>query len=360
MAGARLLTLTGVGGCGKTRLAIEVSRAMLGSYADGSWLVELAPLEDPQRVPLTVASVLGIRELGGQSLTATVAQRLRDRQLLLVVDNCEHLLDACASIADAILRACPEVRILATSREPLGLTGEVAWLVPSLAVPDRRQLPPIAELGQMPAVQLFVERAKDAEQRFTLTDRNAAAVAHICQQLDGIPLALELAAARMQGLSAERLASRLDEAFRLLTGGSRTALPRQQTLQATLDWSFTLLTEAERRLFARLSIFAGGWTVEAAEEVCSAGCIAREDVLELLLRLVRKSLVDTYQLGDGTERYRLLETLRQYARDQAVAADELQRLQRRHADYFLAFNTALHPPRPERSRWFRWPKPSAS
>jgi transcriptional regulator with XRE-family HTH domain len=203
LATARLLTLTGVGGCGKTRLALEVARAMLEAFPDGVWLVELAPLEDPAQVPRAVAAVLGVREHGSHTLLATLALRLRERRLLLVLDNSEHLLQACAETVGAIVRACPTVHVLATSRESLGLTGEVAWRVPSLAVPDPRRVLPLTDLERTPAVELFVERAKDAEQRFVLTERNAAAVVHVCQQLDGLPLALELAAAMMQALSAE-------------------------------------------------------------------------------------------------------------------------------------------------------------
>jgi hypothetical protein len=238
LADARLLTLTGVGGCGKTRLALEVARASLDQYPGGVWLAELAPLADPALVQQSVAAVVGVRDAAGQSTVSAIAARLRGRRVLLVLDNCEHLLDACAQLVDALLRACPDVQVLGTSREALGLTGEVAWRVPSLPVPDPQHLPPLPELQNNPAVQLFVERAASSQPHFVLTERNAHAVAQICQRLDGIPLALELGAARLEALTAEQLAARLDERFRLLTGGSRAALPRQQTLRATMDWSY--------------------------------------------------------------------------------------------------------------------------
>ncbi len=263
----RLLTLTGTGGCGKTRLAIQVASAVASGYGDGVTLVELAGLTDPALVPQVVASALGIREASGRPLLDTLSAALRARRLLLLLDNCEHLLDACARLVDALLGACPRLRVLATSREPLRIAGEVSWRVPSLAVPpdDPAEAPPTVERTlAYEAVQLFVDRARAALPGFAITPRSAAAVAQVCRRLDGIPLALELAAARVRVLTVKQLIDRLDQRFRLLTGGSRTALPRQQTLRAALDWSYDLLSEPERRLFHRLSVFAGGWTLEAA------------------------------------------------------------------------------------------------
>ena len=354
LADARLLTLTGMGGCGKTRLALEVARAVLDRYPDGVWLVELASLADPTLVPYSVAGVVGGLESAGQSTVSALAAHLRGRCLLLVLDNCEHLLDACARLVNALLRGCSDVKVLATSREPLGLTGEIGWRVPSLLVPDPQHLAPLPELRQNPSVQLFAERAASARAHFVLTERNAPAVAQICQRLDGIPLALELGAARMEALTAEQLAARLDQRFRLLTGGSRVTLPRQQTLRATLDWSYDLLSESERCLFNRLSVFAGGWTLEAAEAICAGGGIAQEDVLDLLSQLVGKSLVVAQEGSDGAERYRLLETLRQYAVERLTAGGEEQTLRRQHATYFLALEEGLNsdPNRP--TRWVRW------
>jgi non-specific serine/threonine protein kinase len=265
------------------------------------------------------------------------------RQLLLILDNCEHLLDACAKLAESLLRSCPQVRILATSRESLGIAGEVSWHVPSLAVPEVVPLPPAAELLAIESVGMFVERARAARPDFLLTGENAFAVAQICQRLDGIPLALELAAARLKGLSAEQLAARLDQRFRLLTVGSRVALPRQQTLAAMVGWSYDLLNEQERALFNRLAVFVGGFTLEAAEDVCpdagdggQTSPLQRDDVLDLLLRLVDKSLVVAEPSDDGEARYRLLETLRQYSMEKLAASGETDRVRARHAGHYLA------------------------
>jgi predicted ATPase len=302
-------------------------------YADGVWLVELAPLADGALVPQTVAAVFDMRELPSQPIATALASTLRRRSLLLVLDNCEHLLDSCAQLADALLRACSELRILATSREVLGISGEIAWRVPSLPVPDPQRLPPLTELAHNPAIRLFVERASAVQPRFALTERNAPPIANVCQQLDGIPLALELAAARLEGLTLEQVAARLDQRFRLLTSGSRVALPRQQTLRATLDWSYDLLTDLEQRLLNRLAVFAGGWNLEAAEAVCAGRGIQMEDVVDLLLRLVRKSLVIAEEGGQDANRYRLLETLRQYAQERLTADGEQDVVRDQHANY---------------------------
>jgi predicted ATPase/DNA-binding XRE family transcriptional regulator len=339
---ARLLTLTGIGGCGKTRLALEVARTVLERYPDGVWLVELAPVADPTLVPHLVASAVGVHAGTDQTVTGALTTALRNRHLLLVLDNCEHLLSACARMVDDLVRSCAYLQVLATSREALGLTAEVAWRVPSLSVPDAHQRFTLAELGANPAVQLFVERTTALQPHFALTERNAVAVAQICRRLDGIPLALELAAARAEALTAEQIAARLDQRFRLLTGGSRAALPRQQTLRATLDWSYDLLTEPERLLLNRLAVFAGGWSLEAAEVVCTDQRIALEDVLDLLAALVSKSLVLADE-ADGAKRYRLLETVRQYARERLVAAGEAEAVHQRHATHFLAFGEAFDP-----------------
>ena len=319
---SHLLTVTGTGGCGKTRLALEAARSLLDSYPDGVWLVELASLSDPELVPHTVARVLGVAEQGGVPIVDTLVSTLRANRLLVVLDNCEHLLDASATIAQTLLSACPHLRFLATSRQALGILGETSYRVPSLSLPDITHLPPLSSLAEYEAVRLFVDRATAVQPRFAVTRDNALAVAQICWRLDGIPLAIELAAARVRGLAVEQIASRLDDRFRLLTGGSRTALGRQQTLRAAMDWGYDLLARPERALLRRLSVFVGGFTLEAAEAVCCGDDgegtdIDQPGVLDLLMRLVDWSLVLPEDVaGDG--RYRLLETIREYAREKLL------------------------------------------
>jgi non-specific serine/threonine protein kinase len=334
---ARLLTLVGAGGAGKTRLAIEAAREVQAAYANGVWLVELAALTDPALVPQAVATVLGVREAPDRSLTESLAEYLRPRSLLLVLDNCEHLVGACAQLVEALLRACPDLRILATSREGLALAGETTWRVPSLAAPDLSApagLPPVEQLTQFEAVRLFIDRAVEAQRSFAITNQNAPAVAQICHRLDGIPLAIELAAARVKALTPEQIAARLNDRFHLLSGGSRTALPRQQTLRACIDWSYDLLPGAECTLLRRLSAFAGGWSLESAEAVCSGAEIEPEDVLDLTVHLIDKSLIVAEAHG-GVERYRMLETIRQYAQERLDQAGEADLVRDQHRDYFL-------------------------
>jgi predicted ATPase len=266
---ARLLTLTGPGGSGKTRLALELAGTVLDQFPDGVWLVELAPLAEQALIVPAIAAVLQVREDPGRPLLTTLTTYLRERQPLLLLDNCEHLIDACAQVATTLLQACPRLRILATSREPLGVAGEVFFRVPTLATPDPHQLPPLDQVLGYPAVQLFVERARTVQSAFEVTKTNAPPLAQVCARLDGIPLAIELAAARVRMLPLAKIAARLDDRFHLLTGGSRTAVPRQQTLQALIDWSYELLPEEERALLRRLAVFVGGWTLEAAETVCA-------------------------------------------------------------------------------------------
>jgi predicted ATPase len=308
-------------------------------------LVELGPLSDPTLVAHEIGSILSVRESPDQPLTTALIRALAGRRVLLVLDNCEHLLQACAVLLNALLRGCPELHVLATSRESMGIDGEVAWRVPSLAVPDPERAASLSDLGQNPSVHLFVERARSVQPHFALTERTAPAVAQICQRLDGMPLALELAAARVQALTVEQLAQRLDLRFRLLTGGSRAALPRQQTLQATLDWSYDLLSRSERRLFERLAVFDGGWTLEAAETVCVGVGVAADDVLDLLARLVRKSLVVATEAADGSERYRLPETVRDYARQKLLArgTGETIAARERHATFYLDLAQRWYP-----------------
>ena len=332
----RLLTLTGTGGVGKTRLALEVGGALCDVYPDGVWQVELASLADSALVAETVAASLRLDQVSDDSVLDSLVAQLEPKHLLLILDNCEHVVQACAQLADRLLRACPHLRILATSQRPLDVSGETAWRVPSLSVPDASPLGP-DELAGFEAVQLFVERARLVRPDFVLEDRNATALAGICRQLDGIPLAIELAAARVNVLSVEQLAGRLKDRFRLLVGGQGSRSARQQTLRAAVDWSYDLLSPTEQRLFNRLSVFAGGWTLEAAESICSGGEIAAEDVLELLARLVLHSLVLADEETAGERRYGLLETLRQYAREKLEEAGEADSVRDHHRDWYVAF-----------------------
>jgi predicted ATPase len=325
-----LVTLTGTGGCGKSRLALNVAADLVDAYPDGVWLVELAPLADPALVPEAVAAAFGVHQQPSRPILDSLVARLKPRHLLLILDNCEHLVEACARLADTVLSACPGLRLLATSREPLRVEGEILWRVPSLVVPEPGHAAPLKELARSPAVRLFVERAQAVQQGFVLTSENAAAVAQICARVDGIPLALELAAARVRVLTVGHIAERLDHSFRLLSGGSRTAHSRHQTLKATLDWSHALLSPPERSVFRRLAVFAGGWDIEAAEAVCADAVIDRTDVLELLTRLVDRSLVVA---DEG--RYRLLEPIRQYAQEHLTALGESQGVRHRHSAHYL-------------------------
>jgi predicted ATPase len=353
LSSSPLLTLTGAGGCGKTRLALQVAADRVEAYADGVWLVELAALADPALVPQAVAAALRVREAPGRSLTEMLVEYLRPKRMLLLLDNCEHLLAACAQVTETVMRACPHLRILATSREALGLMGEQTYRVPSLSLPDARQLPPLERLQEFEAVQLFTDRARLSQASFAVTAANAASVVQVCQRLDGIPLAIELAAARVNALPVEKIAGRLDDRFRLLTSGSRTALPRQQTLRALIDWSYDLLSGPERALLQRLSVFAGGWTLEAAEAVCRDEGSEEGELLDLLTALTGKSLV-ICELCDAEARYGLLETVRHYARNRLLEAGEAEMLRRRHRDFFLQFAEEAEPEQhgPEQAAWF--------
>ena len=361
LAEHRLVTLTGSGGVGKTRLSLQAAGEVLDDFSGGVWLVELASLTDPALVPQHVAGVLGVRENPGRSVLEGLMLFLRDRQVLLVLDNCEHLLEACAQLVEALLHASPGLKVLATSREPLGIAGEAVFGVRSLPFPDPDHLPPIEKLREYIAISLFVDRARLVLPDYQATDHNALSLARICQRLDGIPLAIEMAAARVNVLSTANLAERLDDAFRVLTGGSRTALPRQQTLRATIDWSYELLSDAERLLLQRLSVFAGGCTLEAAEAVCSdtrveedQGLaeiypsaavlrIGQSEILDRLSSLVAKSMVIADRRPGEEARYHLLETVRQYAREKLHSAGESERLHARHLRFFLQLAEEAEP-----------------
>lgn len=342
--GTRLVTLTGAGGTGKTRLALQVAADLLEEFPDGAWLVELDSQTDPALVAHTTAAALDVHEASGKDILTCLVDFLCKKNLLLILDNCEHLITACASLIDRLLRSCPNLHILATSRELLGIQGEVAYLVPSLSTPTSRQPPPLETLAQSEAVRLFIERAQTASPGFTLTETNAAPILEICQRLDGIPLAIELAAARLRVLSVGQIAVRLNDVFRLLTGGIRTSLPRHQTLRALIDWSYNLLSEDEHILLQRLSVFYGGWTLEAAEAICPSF-----DVLTLLGGLVDKSLVLSRQKLDESAdveiepRYRMLETIRQYADDKLLESGDSENVRNLHLAYYLKLAEAIEP-----------------
>ena len=349
---APLLTLIGPGGTGKTRLSIQTAGELLSHYIDGVWFVELAPLFDPLLVPRTTAIAIGLRDEPQRPVIDMLCDYLRDKRMLILLDNCEHLVDACAQMANKILQVAPHVRILASSREALGIAGEVTYRVPALGLPDAARLPSIESLSQYEAVKLFIERAVSALPSFTVTNDNAPFVAQVCHRLDGIPLAIELAAAKIRVLNIEQIARRLDDLFHLLRGGSRTALGHHQTLRAAIDWSYNLLPGDEQVFFKRLSIFAGGWTLEAAEFVCSDGNVDRDDVLDLLEHLINKSLVIVDE-GPHETRYRFLETIRKYASEKLLESGESERLREKHLEYFLylAETASPHLIRPEQLDW---------
>ncbi len=326
----RLVTLTGAGGAGKTRLAVEIAARIAADFRDGMWYVDLAPITHPGVVPVTVARAFGLPDQPGRSTMDTLLRFVRDRQMLVVLDNCEHLLDACADLVVTLLGGAPGLTVLATSREPIGVTGEATWRVPSLSVADA-------------AIELFADRARLARPDFTVTDDNAATLAEICRRLDGMPLAIELAAARVRALSLAEILDGLRDRFRLLTGGSRTAVRRQQTLRASVDWSHALLTEPERVLFRRLAVFLGGFDLDAAQAVAGGGEVERYQVLDQLSLLVDKSLVVADNSG-GRTRYRLLETVRQYALEKLGESGEANAVRSRHRDYYTALAAALDAP----------------
>ncbi len=325
LASSRLLTLIGPGGTGKTRLALELAATQLDQFQDGVWLVELAPISDPAFIVSTIAGVFQVREAQGTPLITLVVDYLRSKEVLLVLDNCEHLVEGSAHIADQLLRACEKLKIVASSREALGIDGETVHRVPSLSLPDK----PSGDLLSYEATKLFIERATKAEPRFRATPENAAAIIQICQRLDGIPLAIELAAARVKVFTPQQIAERLDDRFKLLTGGSRSALPRQQTLRALIDWSYQSLNEVEQQALRRLAVFSGGWTIEGAEAV-----VGEDEALDGLLGLVNKSLVNVAERS-GAARYRFLETIRQYAMEKLLESDEASVTRNRHLDYVM-------------------------
>jgi predicted ATPase len=330
LADNRLVTLTGAGGVGKTRLALEIAAQMAGEFGGGVWYVDLASITDPDVVPVAVARALGLPDRPGRSTIDTIAHFIGARRMLVVLDDCEHLLDACAALTVALLSACPGMTLLATSREPIGVAGEVRWRVPSLSLADE-------------AIELFSDRAHHARPDFRRTADNASAVTEVCRRLDGMPLAIELAAARIRALSLTEILDGLHDRFRLLTGGARTAVRRQQTLRASVDWSHALLTEPERILFRRLAVFMGGFDLDAAQAVAGGDDLQPFHVLDLLTLLVDKSLVVAETAGEPT-RYRLLETVRQYGLEKLGASGEADTVRGRHRDHYTAMAARLDPP----------------
>ena len=338
----RLLTLIGPGGAGKTRLSLAVAGELLDAFQDGVWFIELAPLADAALIPRTIMSALDIPEQSGRTLADTLTDQLRPRELLLVLDNCEHLIAGCAELVVTLLHRCPALKVLATSREALNLTGEMMWTVPPLSMIDPQSAADAAALQTSEAACLFLDRASAAQSDFAVSDHTAPAIAQICHRLDGMPLAIELAAARVRALTVDQIAARLDNRFSLLSFGDRTAPARHQTLRAMIDWSYGLLDRAEKTLFRRLTVFAGGWTLDAAEAVCADDDLAAAEVLTVLARLVDKSLVIADQ-ARSVARYHLLETIRQYALEKLVEAAEVNRLRDRHLSYFIDWAEAARP-----------------
>jgi predicted ATPase/class 3 adenylate cyclase/tetratricopeptide (TPR) repeat protein len=330
----RLVTLTGAGGTGKTRLALQVAADLLDQFSDGVWFVELALIVDPELIPQTILTATEVQIQQGRSALDSLIDFLGEKTSLVVLDNCEHLIEACTKLADTLLHSAPNLKILASSREALGVKGEQAWHVPSLSTPDLKHLPATEQLSQYEAVRLFIDRAVLVQPHFEINNENAPAIAQICYRLDGIPLALELAAARVRVLKVEQIAERLNDRFRLLTGGSRTALPRQQTLRATIDWSYDLLSESERLLIKRLAVFMGGCTLEIVEQVCSDDRINADDILDIISHLVDKSLISVDEQTKHT-RYRMLEMVRQYAQEKLFESGEGEKARDRHLQAFF-------------------------
>ena len=351
IANNRLVTLVGTGGIGKTRLALKVGEGLLRDYANGVWFAELAPLSNPTRVPQTVAGLFGLIERSDVSPTEILIRFLRSKTILLILDNCEHLLDACAQLADTLLKNCPNLKILTTTREPLWITGEAQYHVPPLGLPDLQQI--LERLLDYESIELFEERARLVQESFSLTMENAPSLVQICHRLDGIPLAIELAA-RINAFPAEKIAAQLNKSFNLLTAGSRTALPRQKTLRASIDWSWKLLSKSEQTLLRRLAVFARGWTLDTAESVCAGNGIEPHQVLETMTQLSAKSLVVVNKEEGREPRYHLLEMIREYARDQLVQRGEEEDIQGKHLKYFLKLSEQLEPELlgPQQMEWF--------
>lgn len=334
LAETHLLTLAGPGGTGKTRLCLQAAAEVIDDFANGVWFVDLAPLKDEKLLLQTVAHVIGVKEIPKTELLNTITDFLKEKEILILLDNCEHIIDSCSLLAETLISNCPELKIMATSREALRCRGETMYYVTSLELPDLNSDTTFEKLTQYESVRFFIEKAVSLKQGFQVTNSNAPYVAEICHKLDGIPLAIELAAARIKVLSVEQISERLNDRFNLLISGNRTALPRQQTLRALIDWSHDLLSVKEKLLWKRLSVFAGGWTIEAAEKVCSCEELKQNEILDILSNLVDKSLVI---YDEQTNRYSMLETIRQYGEEKLDAALELDEIMKRHLSYYVEF-----------------------
>ncbi len=334
---ARLVTLLGPGGTGKTRLMLEVAEELVADYSEGVWLVELAPLTDSNLIAERINAALKVPDQPDKPPIKTLVDYLRHKELLLLLDNTEHLVQKCAELVEHLLAYCPKLVVLTTSREALFISGEMTLQIPSLSLPSEGEAATLGDIRSTEAVQLFLARTQEVRPGFELDRQNADAITEIIRRLDGIPFALELAAARMRMFTVHQLAERLDDRFRLLTGGRRTALPRQQTLQAMIEWSWNLLSDKERLLLQRLSVFFGGWSLEAAQAVASDDLLDAYDVLDLLEQLVNKSLVTVQYPPVGEARYGMLESIQQFGRDRLLESTQGPRLRDRHAAYFVAF-----------------------
>ena len=335
-----LLTLTGPGGVGKTRLSLQVGADVIDDFANGVWFVELAPIIDPVLLPQEILRELGIKEEPKKTLEETLTGYLKDKEILIILDTCEHIIEACAMLTEKLLTKCPKLKIIATSREALKCTGEQIHSILSLKTPNLKEEISTEQLTQYESVRLFIERALTVNQKFRVTNENAPSLAGICSQLDGIPLAIELAAARVKVLTVEKIYERLNSRFSLLTGGRRTALPRQQTLKALIDWSYDLLSEQEKILWSRLSVFNDGWTLESAEEICSDDKVNKEEILDLLSLLVEKSIII---FDEEKERYRILESICQYGEEKLKEANEINKILSKHLYYFMELSESAEP-----------------
>src|SRR4030095_3290896 len=337
---SHLLTLTGPGGVGKTRLSLQAAADIIDDFANGVWFVDLAPLIDSVLLPQEILKELGVKEETKKSLEETLNSFLKDKEILLIFDNCEHLIESCAILTEKLLKACPKMKIIATSREALKCTGEQTFTILSLGIPNPKEEISLERLVQYESVRLFIERALTVNPQFRVNNENSAALAGICSQLDGIPLAIELAAARTKVLSVEKIYERLNNRFSLLTAGNRTALPRQQTLKALIDWSYDLLSEQEKILWGRLSVFNDGWTLESAEYICSDDKVKSDEVFDILSSLVEKSIII---FDEENERYTILETLKQYGEEKLKEANETNDIFLKHLNYFMELSESAEP-----------------